>query len=65
MEDVHFVRSARRMGELLIVQERLYTSPDRYLERGVLRASLTNHLLFTLYLLGVSDRKLYSLYYRL
>ena len=65
MEDVNFVHSARRMGELLTVQERLYTSPDRYLQRGVVRASLTNHLLFTLYLLGVSDRKLYSLYYRL
>jgi uncharacterized protein len=65
MEDVDFARSALRLGALLTVQEVLYTSPERYERRGILRASLTNHLLFTLYLLGVRDRKLYSLYYRL
>jgi rSAM/selenodomain-associated transferase 2/rSAM/selenodomain-associated transferase 1 len=65
MEDVDFVRAARRLGKLLSVEEVLTTSPDRYERRGVLRASLSNHLLFALYQLGVGDHKLYSLYYRL
>jgi uncharacterized protein len=64
MEDVDFVRSARRLGKLLIVPQELHTSPARYLRRGILRASLTNHALFGLYLLGVNDRRLYSWYYR-
>jgi uncharacterized protein len=64
MEDVDFVRSARRLGKLLVIPQYLHTSPARYLHRGILQASLTNHLLMSLYLLGVSERRIYSWYYR-
>jgi uncharacterized protein len=64
MEDVDFVRSVRKLGALLPIPENLHTSPQRYLSRGILATSLRNHLLMTLYLLGVDDRKLHALYYR-
>lgn len=63
MEDVDFVSRARRLGGLLIVREKLFTSAARYLSRGVLRASLHNHLTMLSYLAGVDDRKLYTRYY--
>jgi len=64
MEDVDFVRSARTLGRILIIPQEMRTSPARYMKHGILRASLTNHFLLGLYLLGVSDRRLYSWYYR-
>ena len=63
MEDVHFLRQCRRWGRLLTLPDSLTTSPERYLRRGILRASLRNHLTMLLYHLGVSDEKLYSVYY--
>lgn len=64
MEDVDFVRRTRKTGKLFLVNERLYTSPKRYLAEGILRASIRNHLTMLLYLMGVSERKLRSFYYR-
>jgi rSAM/selenodomain-associated transferase 2/rSAM/selenodomain-associated transferase 1 len=63
MEDVDFVRSVRKLGALLPIPENLHTSPQRYLSHGILCTSLRNHLLMTLYLLGVDDRKLHAIYY--
>ncbi len=64
MEDVDFVRSCRRFGRILMLPDSIATSPERYLRKGTLRASLQNHLTMLLYHLGVSDRRLYSFYYR-
>ena len=64
MEDVDFVRRCRRMGKLLLVPHHLYSSSKRYMGKGPFRASLQNHLLMLLHSLGISDRRLYSLYYR-
>jgi len=64
MEDVEFVEECRRWGGLMILHETLFTSPRRYLTRGVIRAFLQNQVLMLLYRLGASDRLLYSLYYR-
>jgi uncharacterized protein len=64
MEDVDFVKHCRQLGRLLILPDEIVTSPQRYLSKGVLRASLQNHCIMLLYRLGVPDRKLYSLYYR-
>lgn len=63
MEDVDFVGRAKRIGELLVIREKLLTSSARYLNRGVLRACLHNHLTMLRHLAGVEDRKLYLLYY--
>ena len=63
MEDVDFVRHCRRLGRLLMLPDIIATSPERYLRRGILRASLRNHLTMLLYHLGISDKRLYSFYY--
>ncbi|MFH1930329.1 MAG: TIGR04283 family arsenosugar biosynthesis glycosyltransferase [Pseudomonadota bacterium] len=64
MEDVDFVRNCKKMGKLLIVPQPIHSSPQRYLTKGVLRASLQNHFLILLYFLGVSDKRLYEFYYK-
>ena len=64
MEDVDLVRACNRVGKLLIIAQELYSSPERYLTKGVLRASCQNHLLILLYFLGINDRRLYRLYYK-
>jgi uncharacterized protein len=64
MEDVDFVRNCRRLGRLLMLPDSISTSPARYLHRGILHASLRNHLTMLLYHLEVSDKRLYSFYYQ-
>ncbi len=64
MEDVDFVKECKRVGKLLFIPRKLYSSPVRYIKRGSFRASLENHLIMTLFLLGVDDERLYRLYYR-
>jgi len=64
MEDVDFVRRAKQLGKLLVIDEKLYTSPKRYLARGILRASVQNHLTMLLYMMGVDEAALMSFYYR-
>ena len=54
MEDVDFVRSCRRFGRILVLPDSITTSPERYLRKGILRASLQNHLTMLLYHLGVA-----------
>lgn len=63
MEDVAFVSGCLRTGRLECLPYVMQASPRKYLNGGILRTSLKNHLLMLLYRLGVSDRKLYSLYY--
>lgn len=63
MEDVDFVRRSREAGDLMILPDKILTSPRRYLDKGIFRASLTNQLLLLMYYLGVDERRLYSLYY--
>ena len=63
MEDVDFVQRSRKLGGLLIRADKILASPHRYLNRGILRASMLNHTIMLLHHLGVDDRKLHSLYY--
>jgi len=58
------VRRSKQIGKLLVIPETVHTSPQRYLGKGILRASLENHLTMLLYLMGVNENKLYSFYYR-
>lgn len=62
-EDVDFVRACKRLGRIMVIPQPVRSSPRRYLMKGILRTLCTNHLLLLLYYLGVSDRRLYSLYY--
>ena len=63
MEDVDFVKRCRLHGDILRLSEKLYTSPQRYLAKGILRASLRNHLTMLLYHLGWSNERLRAFYY--
>jgi len=64
LEDVALVRRCRSLGKLTLLPERVYTSPERYLRRGIVRNSMCNHMIMLLFLLGVDEKRLYSLYYR-
>ncbi|SMC26996.1 hypothetical protein SAMN02746041_02836 [Desulfacinum hydrothermale DSM 13146] len=63
MEDVDFVKACRRHGRLLFLHETMHTSPRRYLEQGILRSSLRNHMTLFAHLLGRSNAVLYQRYY--
>lgn len=63
MEDVDCVKRLRGLGRVKLLNERASTSPRRWLENGVLRNTLRNWTLLTLYRFGVSPEKLYSIYY--
>jgi hypothetical protein len=63
MEDVDFVKRCRRLGEIAFLPQTVVTSPRRYLEKGVLKAALQNHLTMALYFLGVDNADLARLYY--
>jgi hypothetical protein len=63
MEDVGLVRRARKLGHIVMVDGTLDTSPQRYRHKGILRASLANHLTLLRYLLGTDNRRLYRRYY--
>lgn len=62
-EDVDFIRACKKLGKIMIIPQPLFSSPQRYLIGGILRTSCKNQLLMLLYLLGMNDRSLYSLYY--
>lgn len=64
MEDVDFVKGCRKIGALRVLDETVGTSPDRYLRRGILRASLENHFIMLLHHLGLDEKRLYAFYYR-
>lgn len=63
MEDVELVRSCRYLGSLAALLVTIYSSPARYMKKGVLAASLQNHMIQLLYALGRSDAELYLRYY--
>ena len=62
-EDVDLVRACKKLGKIMIIPQPLYSSPQRYLMGGILRTSFKNQFLMLFYLLGMNDRRLYSLYY--
>lgn len=63
MEDVGLVRECRKSGRLAVLSSPVYTSPERYLRKGILRASIQNHTIMLLSMLGVDEKELCSLYY--
>ena len=67
MEDVDLVRKLRKMGRgtVSILPAPVYSSSDRYLRKGILKASLENHRTFLLAALGRDERILCRNYYDL
>jgi len=58
MEDVELGRRLKRLGRIVVVPARVRTSARRWEREGVVRTTLRNAALVTLYLLGVHPRRL-------
>jgi rSAM/selenodomain-associated transferase 2 len=62
-EDLDLTRLLRRLGRLVLLPERAWTSPRRYERNGVLRTLLRNNLALTAWLLDL-DRERIARWYR-
>ena len=62
LEDLDFMRRLRGRGPLQWIQAPVTTAARRYAKRGIARTLLTNWLIWTLYLVGVSPLRLARLY---
>ena len=65
LEDIDLVGKLRKTGRIAIIPVKSYSSPDRYLRKGILKASLENHLFMLLGAMGRDERVLYRRYYGL
>lgn len=63
MEDVDCVKRLRRLGKVVLLDERATTSSRRWDAGGTLRNSFRNLALLFLYFSGVSPQRLYRWYY--
>jgi rSAM/selenodomain-associated transferase 2 len=62
-EDLDLTRLLRRLGRLVLLPERAWTSPRRYERNGALRTLLRNNLALTAWLLDL-DRERIARWYR-
>jgi rSAM/selenodomain-associated transferase 2 len=62
LEDLDFARRLKRQGRVHIIPSAVRTSARRYLVRGTARTIATNWMIWLLYLLGISPRRLAKLY---
>lgn len=63
MEDVEIMQRIKKRGESIVIVERaVTTSPRRWEKEGILRGTLRNWLLISLYFLGVSPERLSRFY---
>lgn len=62
MEDVDFVRRARRLGKIKIIPANLRVSARRWIREGWIRSTARNMSLLALYTLGIPPHRLSRLY---
>jgi rSAM/selenodomain-associated transferase 2 len=63
MEDVEIMKRVRKRGDtIIIIPEQVKTSVRRYEHEGIIRCTLRNWMLQSLYALGVSPERLESFY---
>jgi len=62
LEDLDFALRLRRHGGAVVIRRPVVTSARRYSQRGFARTVLTNWLIWTLFVLGVSPQRLATLY---
>lgn len=63
-EDVDCVIKLKRKGAVRVINKKVVTSPRRWIKGGIIRSTLRNWLLLSLYLLGFNAHNLYRLYYK-
>ena len=61
MEDLHFVRQLRRVGEVSVTRDPARTSSRRWRDRGVVRTFLRHQLMLAAYYLGVPPARIAKL----
>ncbi len=64
MEDVDCVKRLRGAGRVVLLSERVVTSPRRWASGGRLKNTLKNWFFLLLYRAGVAPTRLYEWYYR-
>ncbi len=64
MEDLEFIRQARRRLPIIVSKLKVRTSARRWQRLGPLKTTLLNQLLIMAYLAGVSPENLSRIYYR-
>lgn len=63
MEDVYCVKKLRELGRVALLSETVLTSPRRWEGRSIIRRTLGNWLLLSLWYAGVSPARLHGWYY--
>ncbi|MBE9528146.1 MAG: TIGR04283 family arsenosugar biosynthesis glycosyltransferase [Proteobacteria bacterium] len=63
MEDVYCVKKLRELGRVALLDETVRTSPRRWEGSGIMRRTLGNWLLLSLWYAGVSPVRLHGWYY--
>lgn len=58
MEDVRLIEALREKGKIVLIENYAETSPRRWEKEGVLKATLRNIALITLYKLGMNPERL-------
>jgi len=65
MEDQELVKRIRKHSGFVVIKQRVLTSARKYVENGVYKTQLVFYLIFLMYQLGYSQRKLVQTYRRL
>lgn len=63
-EDVDCVIKLKGKGDVIVLDKKVLTSPRQWEKGGIIRSTLRNWLLLSLYMLGFNARALYRLYYK-
>jgi rSAM/selenodomain-associated transferase 2 len=63
MEDFELMRRLKRRGRIEVVKASIQTSPRRWLDVGVLRATIVNQAVIVAYFLGVPISRIADLYH--
>jgi len=64
MEDFELIRRAKRVGRIALADEPVLTSARRWNRLGPWKTTLVNQVIISLYLVGVSPKRLACLYMR-
>ena len=63
MEDIEFMRRIKKLNvPIVIVPEKVYTSPRRWGKEGILRCTFRNWMIRLLYYLGIHPKKIVKYY---
>ena len=62
MEDVLFTRDLRKIGETIVLPDKVFVSARRWEKKGVVRTTLLYNLIILLFKLGVPLKRIKLIY---